>query len=313
MSFIAVFPGQGSQSVGMLDEFSAEFPIVQQTISEASDVLGYDVAKLIEKDPDHCLDQTVYTQPAMLIADVCLWRVWESLGGSQPMVMAGHSLGEYAAMTASGVMSFETALTIVQQRAAWMAEAVPEGVGAMAAVVGLEDQIVGSVCADVSERSGRIVEPVNFNAPGQVVIAGHKDAVETAIDSAKVAGAKLARIIPVSVPAHSSLMRPVTDKLNGLLADINFVTGQVPVIQNVDAMVHSESSEISNNLARQPAEPVQWVASIEKAQEMGASMSVEIGPAKVLAGLSRRINRKLPQQHSATPDALRAAIEATSI
>lgn len=308
--FIVVFPGQGSQSAGMLNDVIKR-PEVAHTLEEASTVLGYDIAAVIADEDDSRLNQTEYTQPAMLVADIALWRVWGALNGPMPAVFAGHSLGEYAALVAAESISFADALAVVQGRAKWMAEAVPQGIGAMAAIVGLSDEDVLTLCKTVSERCEQVVQAVNFNAPGQVVIAGHSKAVQDALIEAKAAGAKMARVIPVSVPAHSSLISPVVEKLAAVLADCSIQISKTAVIQNVDAAVATTSAGIAENLARQPAEPVRWVETMQNAYDLGAKMTIEIGPGRVLSGLSKRINKQIPQVACNSVAAMQTAIEKT--
>lgn len=292
MDFAVVFPGQGSQSLGMLAELANQHAVVKEVFAEASSVLGYDLWDIIQQGPETRLNETDCTQPAMLTAGVAVWRVLEAQLSTQPLAFAGHSLGEYTALVCAGAMPFADAVDTVRLRGAAMQTAVPLGEGAMAAILGLDDEAIAQVCQQTAtELSGRVVEPVNYNAPGQVVIAGHADAVTAAMANAKAAGAKLAKQIPVSVPAHSSLMQPAADKLAERLAKVAIQTPSTPVIHNVDAASHADVEQIRSLLVKQLHAPVRWVASVEALSALGASGFVEAGPGKVLAGLGRRINR----------------------
>ena len=304
MHFAAVFPGQGSQSQGMLADLAAEHAVVQATFAEASDVLGYDLWQLVQDNPDKALDKTVYTQPAMLAAGVAAWRVWCEQGGARPDVMAGHSLGEYSALVAAEAMTFETAVALVAKRAELMQAAVPEGQGAMAALLGLDDEAVIDLCAQVSQEAKSVVEAVNFNAPGQVVIAGSSAAVDQAVDAAKQAGARRALVLPVSVPSHSSLMREAAQKLAVHIEAADIQCGRVPVVQNTQAAAYSEAGDIRRALTEQLYRPVQWVASVEA---LKADTVVEMGPGKVLSGLVKRICKKQPLGYVDSPKSLAAA------
>ena len=289
MTFAFVFPGQGSQSVGMLNSIS-ERPEVRATLQEASEALGEDVTKLISEGPAETLSLTTNTQPVMLTAGVAFYRAWLAAGGSAPKVMAGHSLGEYSALVASGVISFKDAVPLVRFRAEAMQSAVPVGTGGMAAILGLDDAIVVRVCAEASTASGSVVEAVNFNAPGQVVIAGASDAVTKACELLKVAGAKRALPLPVSAPFHSSLLQPASEKLKGYLANIEFKVPTISVINNVDVEILSDPIAIKDALVRQAAKPVRWQETIQAMASQGITQVVECGPGKVLAGLTKRIN-----------------------
>jgi [acyl-carrier-protein] S-malonyltransferase len=289
MTFAFVFPGQGSQSVGMLNSIS-ERPEVRATLQEASEALGEDVAKLIAEGPAEALSLTTNTQPVMLTAGVAFYRAWLGAGGSAPKVMAGHSLGEYSALVAAGVISFKDAVPLVRFRAEAMQSAVPVGTGGMAAILGLDDAVVIQVCAEASAASGGVVEAVNFNAPGQVVIAGASDAVTKACELLKVAGAKRALPLPVSAPFHSSLLQPASEKLKGYLANIEFKVPTISVINNVDVQILNDPSAIKDALVRQAAKPVRWQETIQAMAGQGITQVVECGPGKVLAGLTRRIN-----------------------
>ena len=289
MTFAFVFPGQGSQSVGMLNSIS-ERPEVRATLQEASEALGEDVAKLIAEGPAEALSLTTNTQPVMLTAGVAFYRAWLAAGGPAPQVMAGHSLGEYSALVAAGVISFKDAVPLVRFRAQAMQSAVPVGTGGMAAILGLDDATVIQVCAEASTASGGIVEAVNFNAPGQVVIAGASDAVTKACELLKTAGAKRALPLPVSAPFHSSLLQPASEKLKGYLAEIEFKVPTISVINNVDVQILNDPSAIKDALVRQAAKPVRWQETIQAMAAQGVTQVVECGPGKVLAGLTKRIN-----------------------
>ncbi len=289
MTFAFVFPGQGSQSVGMLNSIS-ERPEVRATLQEASEALGEDVAKLIAEGPAEALSLTTNTQPVMLTAGVAFYRAWLAAGGPAPQVMAGHSLGEYSALVAAGVISFKDAVPLVRFRAQAMQSAVPVGTGGMAAILGLDDATVIQVCAEASTASGGIVEAVNFNAPGQVVIAGASDAVTKACELLKTAGAKRALPLPVSAPFHSSLLQPASEKLKDYLAKIEFKAPTISVINNVDVQILNDPSAIKDALVRQAAKPVRWQETIQAMAAQGITQVVECGPGKVLAGLTKRIN-----------------------
>ncbi|MBU3580893.1 ACP S-malonyltransferase [Polynucleobacter sp. AP-Capit-er-40B-B4] len=289
MTFAFVFPGQGSQSVGMLNSITQR-PEVRATLQEASDALGEDVTKLIAEGPAEALSLTTNTQPVMLTAGVAFYRAWLAAGGAAPKVMAGHSLGEYSALVASGVISFKDAVPLVRFRAEAMQSAVPVGTGGMAAILGLDDATVIKVCAEASAASGGVVEAVNFNAPGQVVIAGASDAVTKACELLKAAGAKRALPLPVSAPFHSSLLQPASEKLQGYLANIEFKAPSIPVINNVDVEILNDPIAIKDALVRQAAKPVRWQETIQAMAGQGITQVVECGPGKVLAGLTKRIN-----------------------
>ncbi len=289
-NFAFVFPGQGSQAVGMLNGF-ADNMVVQQTLAEASDALQFDLAKLIAEGPKEELDLTTNTQPVMLTAAVAMYRAWIAAGGSTPTVVAGHSLGEYSALVVSGVIPFKDAVPLVRFRAKAMQEAVPIGQGTMAAILGLSDADVLAVCVEAAQ--GQVVEAVNFNAPAQVVIAGHKDAIERACEIAKEKGAKRALPLPVSAPFHSSLLKPASDRLREYMAGIVFNSPQIQLINNVDVAIVNDIDGIKDALVRQAANPVRWVESVQKMAAMGMRNVVECGPGKVLAGLTKRINGDL--------------------
>jgi [acyl-carrier-protein] S-malonyltransferase len=292
--FAFVFPGQGSQSVGMLDAWQ-DHPVVVQTLAEASDALGEDVARLIHEGPKEALALTTNTQPVMLVAAVAAWRVWNAEGGAQPAALAGHSLGEYSALVASGVLTLAQAAPLVRLRAQAMQEAVPVGTGAMAAILGMNADAVKASCAEITASLGgaEVVEAVNFNDPSQTVIAGSKLAVEKACEALKAAGAKRALPLPVSAPFHSSLMKPAAEKLRVALAQTTFAAPQIPVINNIDVAVQTEADAIRDALYRQAFGPVRWVECVQAMKARGITHLVECGPGKVLAGLTRRIDAEL--------------------
>ncbi len=285
-----VFPGQGSQTVGMLSDF-ADNEVVQQTFTEASDALGYNLWQLITEGPVDKLNQTNFTQPALLTASVALWRLWASQSDIKPAVLAGHSLGEYSALVCAGVISLAEGVTLVEKRGEFMQASVPAGVGAMAAIIGLDDQTIIDSCAKA--QNDEVVAAVNFNSPGQVVIAGHKAAVERAGVLCKEAGAKRVLPLPVSVPSHCALMKEAADKLAEAFNNITFNTPQIPVVNNVDVVAETDVEAIKLALIKQLYSPVRWTESIEKLSEMGVSLVVEAGPGKVLQGLIKRINKSI--------------------
>jgi [acyl-carrier-protein] S-malonyltransferase len=291
MSLAFVFPGQGSQSVGMLTELAADFPLVEETFAEASSVLGYDLWKLVVNGPEASLNQTEKTQPAMLAAGVAVWRVWQSLTNIQPDYLAGHSLGEYSALVAADVMSFTDAIKLVELRAQSMQAAVPEGQGAMAAILGLDDDVVRELCQQAANNA--VVEAVNFNSPGQVVIAGNTEAVTRATELAKEKGAKRALLLPVSVPSHCALMKPATEKLSAALAEVRLHEPSIPVIHNVNVQACSDEQGIRDLLAQQLHSPVRWVETVQYLSAQGVNTIVECGPGKVLAGLTKRIEKSI--------------------
>lgn len=278
--FAIVFPGQGSQTVGMLAELGQQYDVVQQTFAEASEVLGYDLWALVQNGPAEDLNQTFRTQPALLAASVAIWRVWQSLGLAQPTLFAGHSLGEYSALVCAGVIDFKQAIKLVELRGQLMQEAVPAGVGAMSAIIGLDDEAIAKACEAAAQ--GEVVSPVNFNSPGQVVIAGNKDAVERAGALCKEAGAKRALPLPVSVPSHCALMKPAAEKLAVALESIEFNAPQIPVINNVDVATETAPEKIKDALVRQLHSPVRWTEGVQLMSEQGIEKLLEVGPGKVL-------------------------------
>ncbi len=285
MAFAFVFPGQGSQSVGMMAAYG-DSPVVRATFDEASAALGQDLWQLVAEGPAEALAQTVNTQPVMLTAAIAAYRLWLKKGGKLPAVVAGHSLGEYSALVAAGVIAFTDAVPLVRLRAAAMQEAVPVGTGAMAAILNLDDDKIREACAEAA--AGEVVEPVNFNAPGQTVIAGSKAAVERACEACKARGAKRAVLLPVSAPFHSSLIRPAADKLAARLAELDFAVPQIPVVNNVDVAIEGDPARIKDALIRQAYSPVRWVETIQKMGALGVTTIAECGPGKVLAGLTKR-------------------------
>jgi [acyl-carrier-protein] S-malonyltransferase len=286
-----VFPGQGSQSVGMLAELHAEFGTVRDTFAEASAALGYDLWALVANGPDTELNETHRTQPALLTASVAVYRVWLEQGGATPAYFAGHSLGEYSALVCAGVLSLSDAVKLVEKRGQYMQQAVPAGTGAMSAIIGLDDALIAKACEEAAQ--GEVVSPVNFNSPGQVVIAGNKAAVERANELCKAAGAKRALPLPVSVPSHCALMKPAADKLAADLNSIAFHTAVIPVVNNVDVSAAADASAIKDALVRQLYSPVRWTESIEFLAAQGVDTVIELGAGKVLSGLIKRINKEL--------------------
>ncbi len=306
MKLAFVFPGQGSQSIGMLAELAATHAVIEESYHEASEVLGYDLWKLVQQGPQEQLNQTVHTQPAMLVAGVALWRLWQQQGGALPAVMAGHSLGEYSALVASGALDFGDAVALVAERGRLMQQAVADGEGAMAAILGLEDDQVRNLCADSAQ--GDVVEAVNFNAPGQVVIAGSAAAVERAIAAAKGVGAKRALLLPVSVPSHSSLMRTAAEQFAAALSPIVINPPEIPVINNVDVVAEIEPDQVRGALVRQLHRPVRWVDTIREMTTAGVDALVECGPGKVLLGLNKRIERGMRTAELSSVSGLSAAL-----
>ncbi len=291
MKIAFVFPGQGSQSVGMMKGFD-DHPAVRVTFDEASSVLGEDLWKMVTEGPEGALDLTVNTQPLMLTAGVAVWRAWRAAGGAVPAVVAGHSLGEYSALVASGALAFHDAVPLVRFRAQAMQDAVPAGAGAMAAILGATDDAVAAACRE-SAQGEEVVEPVNYNAPGQLVIAGSRAAVERAMVAAKARGARRAVMLPVSAPFHSSLLKPAAERLAQRLEGIAFATPAIPVVHNVDVASHATPAAIRSALARQAASPVRWTQTIQSFAASGVTHVVECGPGKVLANLVKRIDERL--------------------
>ncbi len=305
-----VFPGQGSQKVGMLADAYARFDSVRETFGEASQVLQYDMWDLIQNGEQAALNLTETTQPVLLTSSVALWRAWQSQGGPLPAVMAGHSLGEFSALVCAGALTFPDAVQLVRQRGAFMQSAVPVGEGAMAAIIGLDDDVITRVCGDVSATGAGVVAAVNFNSPGQVVIAGHAASVEAAITALKEAGAKRAMPLPVSAPFHTELMKPAGEKLAEAIAGIGINTPSVPVIHNVHARSESDPEKIRALLVEQIYSPVQWTRCVQAIASAGAGSVIECGPGKVLSGLNRRIDKSLESYSLEEPDALLATLAA---
>jgi [acyl-carrier-protein] S-malonyltransferase len=309
MKLAFVFPGQGSQQVGMMDGYAGH-PIVHETFAAASQVLDQNLWELVQNGPADALNLTRNTQPVMLAAGVAVWRAWRDAGGPMPAIMAGHSLGEYSALVAAGALRFEDAVPLVRYRAEVMQDAVPAGDGAMAAIIGGDDAAVLEACREAAQ--GQVVEPVNFNAPGQLVIAGHRSAVERAVAAAKTRGAKRAMLLPVSAPFHSSLLAPAAERLALRLAHVDVQPPQVPVLHNVDVAQHAVPDEIRAALARQAASAVRWTEIVRTMAAQGVTHVVECGPGKVLSGLTRRIDESLQAyslNDSAAVDAALAAVK----
>jgi [acyl-carrier-protein] S-malonyltransferase len=301
-----VFSGQGSQKIGMLADMAAENSLVAQTFAEASSVLGYDLWQLCQRGEQEQINQTEVTQPLMLAASVALWRVWQQKGGAQPAQMAGHSLGEWSALVCSGVVEFADAVNLVRNRGAFMQETVPKGEGAMAAVLGMEDDKIRDICLQASTDG--VVEAVNFNAPGQVVIAGKATAVEKAIELLKAAGCKRAMPLPVSAPFHTSLMKPAAEKMAPLIDQTVFHAPKIPVVHNFHAQTESDPQKIKQLMIKQINNPVLWVACIQTLVKHGVTITVECGPGNVLCGLSKRIDKSLESFALETPASMQATI-----
>lgn len=297
-----VFPGQGSQAVGMLGDLAEKFPLVTDSFQEASDALGFDLWQLVKDGPSSELNKTSITQPAMLTASVAIWRIYKALGGTKPDFMAGHSLGEYSALTAAGVFSLADAASLVHARGNYMQEAVPDGTGSMAAIIGLDDDKVVDLCTEVAESE--VLSAVNFNSPGQVVIAGHATAVERAIQECKAKGARMGRLLPVSVPCHCSLMEDAAGKLEEKLDSISLSSPQFPVVNNIDVKVENDPAAIKTALIRQLSGAVRWTESMQMLADDGVTQIVECGPGKVLTGLAKRIDSRLAATAINTSDSL---------
>ena len=307
MTLAFVFPGQGSQSQGMLAELANDHDVVGEVFAEAADVLGYDLWDRVQNGPVERLNETVVTQPAMLAAGVATWRVWQKVGGAAPAQMAGHSLGEYTALVCSGAVSYAAAMALVKQRSQLMADAVPGGEGAMAAILGLDDSSVGQVC-EAASASG-VCEAVNFNSPGQVVIAGHRDAIAKAVVIAKESGARRAILLSVSVPSHSSLMNGAGAALVEPLDRTDFRSPSIPVVSSVHASYYKGASDIRSCLSEQVHRPVRWVATVQYMIGEGATSFIECGPGRVLTGLLKRIDRSRSGVCIDTPEALHKAMQ----
>jgi len=305
-----VFPGQGSQSVGMQESLAADHPVVRETYAEASASLGFDLFALVQNGPKETLDETVNTQPAMLTAGVATWRAWQQAGGATPAMLAGHSLGEYSALVAAGVLPFAEAVSLVRRRAELMQGAVPPGEGAMAAILGLDDESVVEACRGASEFG--VAEAANFNSPGQVVVAGDKAGMDKLIELAQEAGARRAMLLPVSVPAHSSLMRPAGEELAGLIEACSFSDPAITVVSAVDGTPYAGAEDVRSRMQTQVYSPVRWVDVIGHMTAQGVDSIIECGPGKVLAGLIRRIDRGISTTCIDSTDALETAINGAS-
>jgi len=309
MSIAFIFPGQGSQSVGMLTTLSEAYPVVKETFDEAAEALKKDLWQLVSTGPEADLNQTDNTQPAMLASDIACWRVWQLQGGAGASFLAGHSLGEYAALVAAGLLEFADAIKLVAERGRLMQTAVPEGVGGMAAILGLADERVIQACA--AAAADEVVQAVNFNAPGQVVIAGHASAVDRAIDACKAAGAKRALRLPVSVPSHCDLMKPAAEQLQPSLARLALSDPIIPVVQNVSASIEADMAAICEAIIAQLYRPVLWVDTIKYLASQGVTRIVEMGPGKVLTGLNKRIDKSLATFPVFDPESLAKAMQGT--
>lgn len=303
------FPGQGSQSVGMLSGYS-DLPIVEQTFDEGSEILGYDCFELVTHGPAEQLNLTIHTQPIMLMAGLATYRAWKFLGGKTPDYLAGHSLGEYTALVVAEALTFKDAIKLVQYRAEVMQECVPNGIGAMGAIIGLDDDVVKAICSQITGHNKEVIlEPANFNSPGQIVIAGHKIAVVEGMELAKSKGAKLVTLLPLSIPSHCSLMRPAAEKFQILLEQINFCSPKIPVLHNADVQQHQQGSEIRKILTQQIHSPVHWVSTIQYFVSQGVTHIVECGHGKVLSGLTKRIDKALANFSLNDSTSLQHAIE----
>lgn len=311
MKLAFVFPGQGSQSVGMLNALADVYPQVQETFAEASAALGDDLWSIVAHGPEDRLNQTEITQPAMLAAGVAVWRIWQTEGGAQPVLMAGHSLGEYTALACAGAFAFGDAVRLVADRGRYMQEAVPAGQGGMAAIVGLEDEQVGALCRQNAQ--GEVLSPVNFNSPGQVVIAGTASAVARAVENAKAAGAKLAKLLPVSVPSHCALMHPAAERMRERLQQIEIVPPRIPVLHNAHVQSEAAPAAIRAALVSQIESPVRWVETVRKMAAAGVAKLIECGPGKVLVGLNKRIDKNIQTLPVYDPETLRQARAALAV
>jgi [acyl-carrier-protein] S-malonyltransferase len=305
-----IFPGQGSQALGMLSALADRHAVVQKTFIEASSAMGEDLWALASEGPESLLNRTDHTQPLMLTAGIAVWRAWREGGGALPARMAGHSLGEYTALVAAGALDFPTAVALVRDRGRFMQAAVPEGEGAIAAVIGLDETELAGLCA---ESTAGTVEPVNYNAPGQTVIAGHRQAVEQTLERARAAGAKRAVTLPMSVPAHCSLMAPAADQLAERLAGVNLQAPDIPVIHNVDLSLATAPETIRERLVEQVRSPVRWTECVRTLADQGIEQAVECGPGRVLTGLNRRIARSMGIQAIHDPDSLARALNTLEV
>ena len=300
-----IFPGQGSQQIGMLSDLAAEHSLIKATFGEASDVLGYDLWDLVQNGEAEAINQTEVTQPLLLTASVSLWRLWEEQQGASPAIMAGHSLGEWSALVCADVIAFKDGVAMVRNRGKYMQSAVPKGEGAMAAIIGLDDDVILEACTSAAQ--GDVVNAVNFNSTGQIVIAGSAAAVDRAIQLCTDAGARRAMLLPLSAPFHTSLMQPAADHLAKDLAGIEFRTPSIPLIHNVTVDSESNPDKIRELMIEQITAPVPWVATVQKLKTMGIESLVECGPGKVLAGLNKRIDREITTKNIDTTDSFAAA------
>ena len=311
MTFACVFPGQGAQKVGMMAAWAETHPQVEETFAEASEILGEDLWKLAQEGPVERLDQTRNAQPALLAAEISIWRIWRCRGGLSPAFLAGHSFGEYSALVAAGALEFSSTVPLVRRRGDLMQKAVGEGTGSMAAVLGLEDGRVRDICDEISS-SDAVVEAANFNAPGQVVLSGHRPAVEQAIEACQQAGARRAMLLDVSVPAHSSLMRTAVERYSEALEETEITTPKIPVINNVDARAETDPVRIRAALRRQLCSPVRWTEIVLGILKQGVTLQVEMGPGRILTGLARRIDKSARGLCLETPENLEQALKETA-
>lgn len=308
MKFAFVFPGQGSQTVGMMNGYT-DLPIIQETFREASDILKQDFWSMVNSGPAEDLNLTVNTQPLMLIAGIAVYRAWISLGGAKPALLAGHSLGEYTALVAAEVLSFADALALVRFRAQAMQHAVPEGIGGMAAILGLDDEIIRTICHDITQQcNGESLEPANFNSPGQVVIAGHKNAILQGIEMAKSRGAKRAVMLPMSIPSHCSLMKPAAESMRQQLEGIALQSPKIEILHNADVKPHADAISIKEILVQQLISPVRWVDTIRAFAATNITHVIECGPGKVLIGLNKRIDQSLQQLSLIDSETIKQAV-----
>lgn len=302
-----IFPGQGSQAVGMLSELATHYPLIEETFAEASQTLEFDLWQITQQGPVDQLNQTQITQPALLAASIAIWRLWQKEGGKLPLLMAGHSLGEYSALVCAGALEFSAAIRLVAERGRLMQEAVPNGVGAMAAIVGLDDSALQELCASLAQ--GQVLSPANYNSIGQTVVAGNSEAIDRLVEKAKQAGAKLAKRIPVSVPSHCALMKPAAERLADYLNTVSFLPPQFPIINNVDVKIEETPKAIKEALVRQLFSPVRWVEIIQYLEKQGIEQLIECGSGKVLAGLNKRIT-DIPTLSIHNPEAFKSALVA---
>lgn len=309
--FAMVFPGQGSQTVGMLAELAARYKLIEETFAQASTVLHYDLWKLVQQGPAKELNKTWQTQPALLAASVAIWRLWQHQGGEMPALMAGHSLGEYSALVCANVLDFAVAIKLVEQRGRLMQEAVPNDTGVMLVIIGLNNNTIARICEQVAY--GQVVSPANFNAPGQVVISGHKDAVRRACIACKAAGAKRMIPLPINVPSHCALMKPAADKLALALKDITFYVPTVPIVNNIDMQAETDPVAIRQALVNQLYSPIRWVETVEYLANYNIKILLEMGPGKVLTGFTKRIISSMVSVAVNNPTSLTTAINQLSL